>query len=75
MPRRNSGAIAARTEDKQKMAVTSTATGLQAVSAFESSWREMQVRKRWMSAGYGSLFLIALLASAWIGEFNLQKLY
>ena len=57
------------------MAVTSTATGLQAVSAFESSWREMQVRKRWMSAGYGSLFLIALLASAWIGEFNLQKLY
>ncbi len=57
------------------MTMSSTATGLEAVRAFETSWRALQVRKRWLTLGYGLLFAAVFAASAWVGEFNLVKLF
>lgn len=51
-----------------------TATGLDAVGVFEDTWRALRARRRWLTAGYGALFLAALAASAWIGEFNPVRL-
>jgi len=34
----------------------------------------LRTRKRWLTAGYGLVFAIALLVSAWVGEFDLVKL-
>lgn len=50
------------------------AEGLDAVASFEATWRRLQVRKRWLSLLYGSLFVMALVGSAWVGEFNPIKL-
>jgi len=46
------------------------AGGLDAVASFEATWRRLQVRKRWLTLLYGSLFAVALIVSAWVGEFN-----
>jgi phosphonate transport system permease protein len=54
--------------------MAATAGGLDAVREFETSWRSLRTRKRWMTAGYGSIFVIALLVSAWVGEFDPIKL-
>ncbi len=54
--------------------MAATAAGLDAVRAFESSWRTLQARKRWITAAYGAVFAVALVAAAWVGEFNLAKL-
>ena len=54
--------------------MSGVAGGLDAVSAFEQTWRGLQARKRWLTAAYGSLFLVALVVSAWVGEFNPIKL-
>lgn len=50
--------------------MSGAAGGLDAVAAFEATWRRLQVRKRWLTLLYGGLFAVALLASAWVGEFN-----
>jgi phosphonate transport system permease protein len=55
--------------------MAATATGLEAVRAFESNWRALQVRKRWLTLGYGLVFAAVFAASAWVGEFNLVKLF
>jgi len=54
--------------------LAATAAGLDAVRAFEASWRTLSARKRWITAGYGAVFAVALVAAAWVGEFNLAKL-
>ncbi len=54
--------------------MVATASGLDAVRAFEASWRILRKRKRWLTAAYGVVFAIALVASAWVGEFDLLKL-
>ena len=50
--------------------MSGTAGGLDAVASFEATWRRLQVRKRWLTLVYGGLFAVALVASAWVGEFN-----
>jgi phosphonate transport system permease protein len=54
--------------------MAATASGIDAVREFETSWQALRVRKRWMTAGYGLVFLAALLVSAWVGEFDPIKL-
>jgi len=45
-----------------------------AVASFEAQWRELRARKRWTSIGYGAIFVVAFVLSAWIGEFNPFKM-
>lgn len=44
------------------------------LSRFEGAYRDQQRARRVRTVGYGSLFLVALIGSAVVGEFNLQRL-
>ena len=46
-----------------------------AVAAFEAQWRALRARKRVLNLVYAGLFALAIGVSAWVGEFNLVKVF